>query len=67
MIDGSLKEPLGLLLRRQIGNFFDFVVGKLGGGGRLRLVPQLEAKRELVPGSADWRGKGGGDEDQDQE
>src|SRR6266403_5704863 len=60
MVDRPLQQPLGLLLRRQISDFFDFVVGKLRWRSRLWLaLLQLHPEGKFVPsrpnGRRNWR------------
>src|SRR5580692_12893053 len=65
MVDRPLQQSLSLLLRRQIGNFFDLMIGKLGGRSRLRLVLlQLHPDGKLVPSAANWRRDGRSKKDQ---
>src|SRR5260370_41049800 len=66
MIDGSFQQPLRLLLRRQIGNFLDFVIGKLRRRRRLGLVLQLNTQGELIPSSSNRRRNRGSKKDQDE-
>src|SRR5437868_7099270 len=65
MVDRPLQQPLGLLLRRQISDFFDFVVRKLGWRSRLWLaLLQLHAEGKFVPSRPNRRGNGRCNEDQ---
>src|SRR5258708_12444848 len=68
MIDRAFQQPLRLLLRRQIGQLFDFVLGELGRRSRMRLalLLQLHPEREFVPGRPNRSRNGSSKEDQNQ-
>src|SRR5882757_9656946 len=65
MVDRPLQQPLGLLLRRQISDLFDLVVGQLGWRSRLWLaLLQLHPEGKFVPSSPNGRRNRRSNEDQ---
>src|SRR6267154_6578105 len=65
MVDRPLQQSLGLLLRRQISDLLDFVVGKLRWRSRLRLaLLQLHPEGKFVPSRPNGRRNRRSNEDQ---
>src|SRR5882724_10814165 len=65
MVDRPLQQPLSLLLRRQISDLFDLVVGQLGWRSRLWLaLLQLHPEGKFVPSRSNGRRNRRSNEDQ---